>query len=272
MVRVLVGVLMVGLVAFIAYHEVSNAPLDARASIEAGIDQISGQADLSSEQKELLRVQLAIADYQATFGSPPESLYELVPKYFDRAPNDPGTGKEYEYVKDGLNFRLGAQVSASTQVARAANTENTAQASPEEIESALEGYVNPNTLELEEFVYDAAGRRDPFLPFDFAPKDQLDMSKPPLERYTLGQLKVTAVLQDSDGGSTAIVEDATGRGYTVRAGTRLGNQNGVIVNIQEDGINIVETVVDFTGSESKNAVFMKLLSKKAKGKGGTFSR
>ncbi len=253
---------MVGLIAFIAYHEVSNAPLDARASIDAGIDQISGQAELTTEQKELLKVQLAIADYQATFGEPPSGLHQLVPKYFDRVPQDPATGKEYEYARDGVNFRLGAQVSAPTQIAKANGSSNSAQPSAEEIDSALEGFVNPNTLELEEFVYDATGRRDPYLPFDFAPKSQLDMSKPPLERYTLGQLKVTAVLQDSDGGSTAIVEDATGRGYTVRAGTRMGNQNGVIVNIQEDGINVVETTIDFTGAESKNAVFMKLQSKK----------
>jgi Tfp pilus assembly protein PilP len=144
------------------------------------------------------------------------------------------------------------------QLASASGATESTQPSAEEIDSALEGFVNPNTLVLEEFNYDAKGRRDPFLPFDFSPEDDVDMSQPPLQRYSLGQLKVTAVLQDSDGDSTAIVEDATGRGYTVRAGTRLGNRNGVIVSIKPEGINVVETSIDFTGKETKNAVYMKL--------------
>ncbi|MCB0324461.1 MAG: pilus assembly protein PilP [Bdellovibrionales bacterium] len=255
MVRLLVGLVMVGLLAYIAYHQVSTAPLDARATIEASVEQISGQTDLKPGQTELLRVQLAISDFQAANARPPATLEELVPKYFDRVPRDPNTNEPFAYERDGMAFRLGAQTQEPVRVASAAGGSTPSAA---ELDAAVEGYVNPNTMELEDFTYDPAGRRDPFLPFNFAPGEQVDMSKPPLERYSLGQLKVTAVLQDTDGDSTAIVEDATGRGYTVRPGARLGNRNGVVVSIQPEGVNVVETTVDFTGKETKHATFMKL--------------
>ena len=55
-----------------------------------------------------------------------------------------------------------------------------------------------------------------------------------------------------------MVEDATGRGYTVRIGTKIGNNGGKIVSIEEDRINVVETTVDFTGEVHKNPVVMNL--------------
>ena len=91
------------------------------------------------------------------------------------------------------------------------------------------------------------------------------MNKPPLERYSVGQLKITAILADltGSGGRTAIVEDATGKGYTVKKGTKIGNKNGVVVAIDEDKIHIVESIVDFTGKAKKYPTVLNLIKARA---------
>lgn len=109
------------------------------------------------------------------------------------------------------------------------------------------------------FVYDPSGKRDPFEPFDFAPKGE-DSSKTPLERYAIGQLKLTAVLEGFDQ-PKAIVENSEGRGFTVSKGTKIGPNNGEIVEIQKDKILILETEIDFTGQKKTKTVELRLRTK-----------
>jgi Tfp pilus assembly protein PilP len=47
---------------------------------------------------------------------------------------------------------------------------------------------------------------------------------------------------------TAIVENAAGRGFTVKRGAKIGPNGGVIIEILKDRLVIEETVTDFTGA------------------------
>lgn len=251
---------MIGLGTYVAYHELTGEALDARGTLEAGVTQVKSSTPLSSEQEQLLRVQLALADYSAANGKPPPSLAALVPTYFDSVPIDPSTGKAFEYSLNGEQYQLGAQTKVVAAPGEGKSTARAAKAGKSDAPSDAVAFVNPNTIEMDFFTYDPEGKRDPFEPFNFAPQSRVDESLPPLQRYSVGQLRVTAILDDKarSGERFAIVEDATGRGYPVRKGTLIGNRNGIVVSIDEKKINVVETVVDFTGKETKVPVVMSI--------------
>ena len=259
MVKLLVSLIVLSLLAFIGYHQFGAQPLTARATLDAGLEQVKAKGrNLSTDEEQLLRLQLALSDYQATHGAAPESLNELVPKYFDAVPNDPFTSKPYEYHKDGRSFRLGS-APAPSQVA-SNNTspgKKAGTAKAKDLLSEDKDFVNPNELEIDDFVYDPNGTRDPFEPMD---RSEPTLSgATPLERYTLGQLRMAAVLTGFGGEKKAIVEDTLGKGYTVGVGTKIGPNGGVIVEILDDTIKIVETKLDFTGKEIQNAVELKIV-------------
>jgi type IV pilus assembly protein PilP len=121
----------------------------------------------------------------------------------------------------------------------------------------------PDTPPTPDFVYDASGKRDPFQPFDFSPKDTQRDNLSPLERYEIGQLKLTAVL-DGFEEPTAIVENAAGRGFTVRRGTKIGPNGGAITEILKDKLVIVETITDYTGVSKTQTIEMAIRTKDQK--------
>ncbi len=107
------------------------------------------------------------------------------------------------------------------------------------------------------YKFDPKGRRDPFFPFDFSPSEDASSSKTPLERYDLGQLKLTAIIAGLEQ-PKAIVENAAGRGFTVSIGTKLGRNGGVIVAIDKDKIVVREKRIDFTGQENAKDLELRL--------------
>lgn len=219
--------------------------------MEQGIKQLKSSGEIQPEQENLLRVRLAIADYLATKQKPPESLEVLVPRYFDSVPQDTFSGKPFLYTTNGVDFTLDIPGAVSEVKGKGSGKG--------EPSSAAIDFVNPNTVEIEEFTYDPSGKRNPFQPFDLSPKIEIDESLPPLQRYDLGQLRVSAVLSDSKGEMFAMVEDATGRGYPVRVGDIVGNKGGKVVNIDPKEVHVLETVTDFTGETKQTMVPIKLV-------------
>lgn len=117
--------------------------------------------------------------------------------------------------------------------------------------------IDMRETERNMYKYDPAGKRDPFLPFGLTTKIEDDSSKTPLERYDLGQLKLTAVLLGM-GEPKAIVENASGRGFTVTVGTKIGRNNGVITQIEAEKVVVRERFVNFTGEEQVKDVDLRL--------------
>jgi len=231
--------------------------LDIRQAI---VEQVNKKKDLPSARKEQLKVQLAVNDFMIkNGGKPPSTLQQLIPIYFDKIPIDPATNKPFEYHLDNNRPFVGATGSSTTMAANRSLTPGAASGDGKSLSEAEQQALVASLAEKsneDQFTYNPVGKRDPFRPFDLAPKVNLE-GKTALEHFSLGQLKLTAVLDGFDE-PRAIVEDLTGRGYTIKKGTKIGPNNGEVVEIQKDKILILETTVDFSGKANQNTIEMGL--------------
>lgn len=226
-------------------------PLSIRDAIETSVNT---KSNLSPYERARRKVQLALNDYKIETGKLPTELGELIPKYFDQIPLDPATRKPFEYKVDGEKYYVGDPgESAGSKVAGA----------PGELgdkeKADLIASLSEDALQVS-FVYDSTGKRDPFFPFDFSPKPTENDGKTQLERYDIGQLKLTAVLTGFSE-PTATVENNVGRGFTVKKGTKIGANGGEVIEILPDRILILETSFDFTGEKKTRTIEMKLRTK-----------
>jgi Tfp pilus assembly protein PilP len=242
-----IAVLVLAVLGWIYYQK--NLPIDPKIALQSSIDAAKKVRKLSASEEETLRLQFAVIDWIATSPShnPPESLKELTPKYFASVPIDISTGKEFDYRRDGKKYYIGNSTTAAA--------------------STIKGAVNSVSLVAlnipapppdDGFVYDTAGKRDPFMQFDFSARPSRPGISTPLEQYSLNQLRLTAVILDSGTGPKAIVEDGLGKGYTVSLGTKIGDRNGVIMEIQKNTLKILESYQDFTGKETQTVAEMKI--------------
>jgi type IV pilus assembly protein PilP len=109
--------------------------------------------------------------------------------------------------------------------------------------------------------YDPSGRRDPFSPviLDLQP-GRIDENLPPLQRVALTELNLIAIVWGAYG-YTAMVQTPEGHGYTVRRGTRVGQNNGVVSAVTERGIIVQERFTDVYGKKQERE-YVKLLHPK----------
>ena len=123
--------------------------------------------------------------------------------------------------------------------------------------------VDPNAI-LESVgvrSYDPSGRRDPFAPvLQLLGLGPSDPTLPPLQRVGLTEMNLIAVIWGAYG-YTAMVQTPDGNGYTVRRGTRIGPNNGVVSAVTEKGIVVQERFTDVYGSKQERE-YVKLLHPK----------
>lgn len=102
------------------------------------------------------------------------------------------------------------------------------------------------------------GLRDPFRPFtvEARPK-KTGTPRTPLQQYDLGALTLVAIIWDT-ANPKAMVEDATGLGYSVGIGTPIGRSGGVVKAIESDRVVVEEEFVDFYGEKKKTEKILKL--------------
>lgn len=109
--------------------------------------------------------------------------------------------------------------------------------------------------------YDPAGRRDPFMPvIQEVQSEKNDENLPPLQRVALTELSLVAIVWGGHG-YTAMVQTPDGHGYTVRRGTRIGQNNGMVSAITERGIIVQERFTDVYGRKQEREI-VKLLHPK----------
>lgn len=107
-------------------------------------------------------------------------------------------------------------------------------------------------------IYDPANRLNPFIPL-FKPEQgkesvvQPDKSKrkkrmpqTPLERISLEQLQLRAVIR-APSGNRALVEDNSGKGYIIKNGTYIGLNSGIVTQINAESVVIEEEVENLMG-------------------------
>lgn len=237
--------------------------LGPRDLIDSGVAQVKGR--LNAEQETLLKVQLAISDYMTKKGRPPSSLAELVPTYFDAEPRNPVSRELIAYSVIAGQPKLGAQVKMVKTSSGEGDATSLARKNTDTGLDLTSGFVNPNTLSVDEFTYDKTSRRDPFKPYDLAATPTSGPAGT-LTSYSLGQLRMTGAMAGPRGEVKAIVADDQGKSYVVSEGMAIGKDGGVIVSIEEDRISIVETKVDFTGKETKKPAELKINAAAPSGK------
>ncbi len=112
------------------------------------------------------------------------------------------------------------------------------------------------------FTYDPAGRRDPFAPIlqPGAGSAKPDANLPPLQQVNLTELNLIGIVWGAYG-YTALIQTPDGKGYTVRRGTRLGLNNGIVSAVTERGIIVQERFTDIYGKKQERE-YVKLLHAK----------
>lgn len=108
------------------------------------------------------------------------------------------------------------------------------------------------------FTYSAEGRRDPFRSILVIEQTGGALeSLPPLQRAQIEELKLIAIVWGGFGYS-AMLETPDGKGYTVRVGTLVGPNSGVIRRITERVLMIDEKYTDIFGERKTREVKLDL--------------
>ena len=111
-------------------------------------------------------------------------------------------------------------------------------------------------------VYISRGRIDPFEPlFKDKPvsrkKKKKRIPRTPLEKLSLGQLKLVAIIR-APSGNKALVQEGSGKGYVIKKGTYIGLNSGKIIKIEKDNIIIEEEIENIQGNLEVRQREMKL--------------
>ena len=118
----------------------------------------------------------------------------------------------------------------------------------------------PTFAAASDFVYDAFGMRDPFRSFEWEEKGRLALEltdQSPLERYDVSQLSLLAIVWNT-GSARALVQDPGGKSYIIGSGTRLGKNDGRVIEIDDNLLVVKETYVDFLGQETTKDIEMRI--------------
>ncbi|MBM4135196.1 MAG: pilus assembly protein PilP [Nitrospira sp.] len=111
------------------------------------------------------------------------------------------------------------------------------------------------------YSYDPSGRRDPFKPIGLEkPASEGNLDLPPLQRIGLTEVSLIAIIWGGYGYS-AMVQTPDGKGYTVKQGTRIGPNNGVISRITENSLVVEERFTDVYGNKQVREYVKRLHAK-----------
>ncbi len=98
------------------------------------------------------------------------------------------------------------------------------------------------------YTYDAVGRRDPFKTYfdELVLVDNDAKNLTELQRVELDKLKLVGMVTGT-ATPMAMVEDQSGRGFTVKIGTLVGKRFGQVKSIRRGEVVVQEEFRDFTG-------------------------
>lgn len=126
----------------------------------------------------------------------------------------------------------------------------------------------PQVKQFESFVYDVAGRRDPFTPtepqrdkkgFDNAGlKPDLNRNKEPLEEFPLDALRMVGSINMS-GKTFAMVKAPDGVIHRVTVREHMGQNYGEITAVNESEVSLTEIVPDGYGGWMKRPATLALV-------------
>lgn len=162
---------------------------------------------------------------------------------------------------------LGCQGEPTQKKALAPSLPQPDRAVPEaaEIARGMAPVTSPPAEQALEYSYNPQGRRDPFRSILITTEvaKRLDML-PPLQRTEVAEMRVIGIVWGSLGYS-AMVQTPDGKGYTIRVGTPVGPNQGVVKKITEHSLIIEEKFTDIFGEEKRREVVLELHPQKEGG-------
>jgi type IV pilus assembly protein PilP len=126
----------------------------------------------------------------------------------------------------------------------------------------------PEIKQITTFVYEADGRRDPFMPTEDNQKEvaghvengispDFNRRKEELEGYSLDSIRMVGILEQA-GVTWGLVKTKEGTIHRVKTGNYMGQNNGRITDITEDKIDLTEIVQNGTGGYSERQASLAL--------------
>jgi type IV pilus assembly protein PilP len=125
-----------------------------------------------------------------------------------------------------------------------------------------------------EVSLDFTNRRDPFKPYAQVPAHQPGVQAKgakgtkgkvkdplPIQKFDAERYKITGIIAGMKENSALIV-DPSGKGFVIKVGMLVGNNDGVVKRITANSVEIEETFRDDNGKSRKRTVKLALLSKK----------
>lgn len=100
------------------------------------------------------------------------------------------------------------------------------------------------------YAYHPEGRRDPFMAIAVGDSKaaEVNLSVPPLQRVALSEVNLIGIMWGGFG-YVAMVQTPDGRGYTVREGTQVGANEGIVSAITDEALTIKEPYLDIYGKK-----------------------
>lgn len=170
-------------------------------------------------------------------------------------------------VKEGISlpsvkFKSSTEHAPATAATMAPPALGQTAAAPGQNASAAAVPVAPAGLQANaNYSYDPSGRRDPFKPHGIEGKPgEGNLDLPPLQRIGLTELNLIAIVWGGFGYS-AMVQTPDGKGYTVRQGTKIGPNQGVVSAITETAVVVQERFTDVYGNKQVREYVKRLHTK-----------
>jgi type IV pilus assembly protein PilP len=108
--------------------------------------------------------------------------------------------------------------------------------------------------------YDPSGKPDPFQPPVLeSPLEQMVRTKKllPLEQFEVSEFQLVSIVI-GPGGNKAMVQDASGKGYLLTVGSKIGKNQGRVVAIVPRQVLIEEKTKDFLGRTGTKVQVLKI--------------
>ncbi len=114
---------------------------------------------------------------------------------------------------------------------------------------------------------DFSNRRDPFKPYiQVTPTQSANAGRQqkdalPIQRFDIDKFRISGIITGLKENS-ALILDPAGKGYVVKAGMQIGNNDGRIKRITDSSLEVEETFRDDNGKTKKRLVKLMLIRKK----------
>lgn len=122
----------------------------------------------------------------------------------------------------------------------------------------------PSSLKAEDYFYNPSGRRDPFLSLLVLAREsdraRMTGDIPPLERHAIPEMRVIGIVAGPSG-YVAMLEMPDGRGYSVREGSIVGRNKGVVRRIDRGSVIVEEALKTRLGELQQRKYTLELRKK-----------